>query len=299
MKKKVALHQIDTFTEKNFQGCSTSIILGAEKLKDDELSKIAMELGTHRLAFTYPSDKGDLRLRFFIKEGSEVKFCSSGALAALTVFGERGLLNMKKEQSYPVDIETRAGLIPHTLDMSKKPSFLIGFDVPNLNIVDCPIDIARISEELFLSKELFEKELKPQFETSRRILFLPVKSLESLAMLDFDPRLCRSFIRELNIYVLAFVSLETIDPESSLHVRSFSPLISDEEELFDGSLHGALGAYLHHNNKDFKNESIVTEQGDFLERPGRAMIQIKNFKTSFTSEVKGYATPLFSTELPL
>lgn len=297
--KKIALHQVDTFAAKNFEGCPVSLILGAERLSDEEVGKISRELGSLRQAYCYPSEKGDLRLRFFTGKGLEVKFCASGSLAALAVIGQKKLLGTKDGHCFPFDIETGAGVIPCHLDLKDQSHYAVTFDVPQIEFQYYDESYEAIAKALSLPIEIFDRELRPSFELSRHILILPVKNLESLASLEFDSKIAYPYARKNSLYLIAFVSLETIEKSHDAHVRAFSPLLDEEEDPFIGILHGVITAYLRHNKLVQAKPTYCTEQGHFLERPGLARSHLKGTNKAYSAQVIGTAIPLFETEIPI
>ena len=71
-------------------------------------------------------------------------------------------------------------------------------------------------------------------------------------------------------------TLETEDPESTVHVRAFAPALGITEDPATGSVAGALGAYLarHHIIAEEKLNRIQIEQGIEMGRPSLIQVEI-------------------------
>jgi trans-2,3-dihydro-3-hydroxyanthranilate isomerase len=72
-------------------------------------------------------------------------------------------------------------------------------------------------------------------------------------------------------------TFETEQPNSTVHVRMFAPLLGVPEDPATGSANGALGAYLvHHRAMEVTEPTthIVSEQGAEINRPSTLYIKV-------------------------
>lgn len=107
-----------------------------------------------------------------------------------------------------------------------------------------------------------------------------IRSLAEVQALDASKlntatlnQVCRDIGTEC---VMAF-ALETEQPEATVHVRMFAPLLGVPEDPATGSANGALGAYLIHHRAVPVTEPttyIVSEQGAEMDRPSMLYIKV-------------------------
>jgi trans-2,3-dihydro-3-hydroxyanthranilate isomerase len=111
-------------------------------------------------------------------------------------------------------------------------------------------------------------------------MMVPLRSLEEVQAVD--P--CRINVSALTRACEAagtdcvFVfSLETEQPEATVHVRLFAPMLGIPEDPATGSANGALGAYLVHYQAVPVIEpttSILSEQGSEMGRPSKIFVEV-------------------------
>lgn len=102
--KKLALWQIDAFTDKVFGGNPAAVCPLDKWLPDETLRKIAMENNLSETAFFVPKDDG-FHLRWFTP-ASEIDLCGHATLA--TAFAIFEFLDYKKDK---ISFETRSGIL--------------------------------------------------------------------------------------------------------------------------------------------------------------------------------------------
>ena len=111
-------------------------------------------------------------------------------------------------------------------------------------------------------------------------MMVPVRSLAEVQALDAGRlnaaalnRACRAVGTEC---VLVF-TFETEQPEATVHVRMFAPLLGVPEDPATGSANGALGAYLVHRRAvpvTGPTVHILSEQGAEIGRPSTLYVEV-------------------------
>ncbi|GAB5411755.1 MAG: hypothetical protein ChlgKO_08690 [Chlamydiales bacterium] len=286
-KRKLHIHQIDTFTDKAFQGCPASVIFGTEGMNDEELEIVANEMAPTNVAYVYPSKKGDFTLRFFTNNGEEIKFCVSSALAALTCVSGQGLFGVKKGKSYPFKIEAGGNLYPFHVEMKAKNTASITYDMKEIALETCNERLDQIALRLGLPTHLLDPNHAPLIEKNARHLYLPTPKLENLAEINLDAQFALPYLREKNLATISFISPETMESKHHAHARSWTPWLSHDEQSFLGAIPGGVAHFLNKCGWIKKEpKTLILEQGDFLGRPGRANIHIQ--KSSAQVQTSAY-----------
>ncbi len=111
-------------------------------------------------------------------------------------------------------------------------------------------------------------------------MMVPIRSLKEVQGLDAE-KLDLGGLKELCLSVsTGFVhvfSMETVDPEVTVHTRGFAHLLGVPEDPATGSANGALAAYLVKNEAVPRNESPVrmkSEQGLEMGRPSTIHMEV-------------------------
>jgi trans-2,3-dihydro-3-hydroxyanthranilate isomerase len=91
---------------------------------------------------------------------------------------------------------------------------------------------------------------------------------------------------ELGTACVHVFTMETEQPESTVHVRLFVPLLGVPQDPATGSVNGALGAYLVHHQAVPVTEPttyIVSEQGAEINRPSRLYAEVDSIGDKITA----------------
>lgn len=298
--RKLHIHQVDAFTKIPFKGCPSTVILGAEGLNDETLESIAKEMAPSNIAYLFPSEKSDFSLRFFTQEGEEINFCVSSALAALSAVSLYGPFGVKPGKSYPFKIESNGSVTPFHVELKRKNHAQITYDLPSINLASLNERADQIALRLGLPTHLLSSEHLPMVEARTGHLYLPTPSLEALAELDFDTKFALPYLREKNLSTVSFITPETFEKGNHAHIRSWAPWLSTDERSFLGATQGGIAYYLYKNSWIKKNpKTLVLEQGDFLDRPGRAKVHVQKEKEQAHAQIQTDTYHLYDSILEL
>lgn len=111
-------------------------------------------------------------------------------------------------------------------------------------------------------------------------MMVPVLSLaeiQGLTVAGLDVRALNQACREAGTECVLVFTLETSDPETSVHVRLFAPLLGVPEDPATGSANGALGAYLvRHQAVPIAEGTthITSRQGMEMDRPSLLYVEV-------------------------
>ena len=250
------LYKVSAFTKGDEGGNKAGVYLNADTLTDDQMQKIAKDLGYSETAFVFKSDVADFKVRFFTPF-MEVDLCGHATLATFFV-----LKTLNKISIGTYTQETKAGIlkIRSELDLIylelKAPLF---YDMIDIKSIDA-----------CFSSISYHENLKPCIvSTGLKEIFVPVKNKHILDQLipNFEK------IKEISaIYDVIGIHVFALDDDIDAYGRNFAPIVGIDEESATGTSNGALACYL---NKLYQDKShYILRQGYSMELPSQIHVDI-------------------------
>lgn len=297
--KKVGIKQIDAFTITPYEGNPACVINDASELNEKQMQKIAREMNVSETAFVLPAsvEEADLQIRWFTPT-NEVPLCGHATIAAFHSLAEDGLYGMIKPGKYNYHIQTKSGILP--VEVSKEEDKIdVNFGLampPRLErFSQYKLDIVRILN-LNLS------DLEPRLLIMRsNYLYVPIRRLHVVYNMRPNFFALTNFLNQRNINGICVFTQETIDRDSSVHLRFFAPNEGISEDPVTGSAHGPLAIYMIENGLLNVTDGFVNykaEQGDSIDRKGRVYVHVyaKNGEP-ISVKISGNAVTIFSTNI--
>jgi trans-2,3-dihydro-3-hydroxyanthranilate isomerase len=249
--KRLNIFQIDAFTDKPFEG-NPAAVIKTDDLSDSEMHQIASEMNLSETAFISSSEIADYRLRW-MTPSVEVDLCGHATIASLHFLKETGEL---KENS-AVRFETRSGIIKCCTEK----------DFYYMEIPPFTFSVSNQDSELLELLSISEEDITGDiFLLNTGYLYIQVKTLSILKAVKPDFSKLKLYLVEREPKAVVVFTLETIDPESSAHLRFFDPAEGINEDPVTGSANGPLIKILTETGQLNKStDSVQLEQGDFLE----------------------------------
>lgn len=293
------IHHVDSFTNKIFGGNPTVTVLEADTLTDNEMRQIANEMNLSETGFVLQSNVADFRLRFFTPPGDEIKFCGHATVGALYSIAYEGLYNCKKEGKTHYKVETNAGILTMSIDLSnpENPQFI--FDAPPINLVKAPYHLDEVLNALEIPRDLIDETKPLMLEKTNNYLYFTAKDLEALGKITPNMPQAINFAKKDKIVVYCALTQETFEKDYHIHTRGFAPLVGVPEDPFTGSMQGGAAAYAVENKLVAKDSSwIHSEQGHFMKRPGFVKMEVISHNP-FHVKLHAEAVHVFSSKLTL
>lgn len=263
MKKPIKVFQIDSFTTNAFEGNPAGVVMD-DSLTADEMQKIAREMNLSETAFLQKSDKADYSLRWFTPT-VEVDLCGHATIASIHYLKEMNLL----ENNSDLTFDTRSGVL-----QCRREDDLYLMQIPVPELEDYEDNKKEILDALNITDYSSTKDY-PFVITNDGILYININSYSNLKKLkpDFDKvfKLSENFSE---IKVITVYSIETIEENSSAHLRFFAPYYGINEDPVTGSANGPLLMVMRHLGiiEDSDDEFVTFEQGDIIGRKGRVKV---------------------------
>jgi PhzF family phenazine biosynthesis protein len=257
---------VDAFTEEPMAGNPAGVLPDATGLTDDQMGAIAAELSASETAFVTPGEGADRRLRYFTPE-REVDLCGHATVAAFASLYGRAVISAG---TYAV--ETAVGVLD--VDVDPDGTVWLTQSPPDLRTVDVDIDrvAAALDLETHALTEVGEDLPIGRASTGLPFLVVPVGYFEQLSSVDPDLEAIAALCEETDTEGLYACTFDTLSAESTLHGRAFAPLAGIPEDPVTGTASGAVGAYLRSRGALDRADPLVFEQGNFLGRPGRVLV---------------------------
>ena len=295
----VRLHQIDSFTDRQFGGNPTAVVEEGRLLNDAQMKQIAREMNLSESTFILPSNEADFRLRFFTPPGDEITFCGHATVGALKVICREQLMGCRYGEQNTLSLQTNAGLLQVDVEAVNKDQCRLSFDVPKIDMVTAPYDLNDVLQALGVPKAIVNCDTPLMLERTNNYVFFQVNTLKELGSFELDVRGAIDFAQKDRIIVFCALTMESFDDNNHVHSRGFAPLVGVPEDPFTGSMQGGIVGYLVDNDLiDNSMNMIGSEQGHFIDRPGQVYVEINRFP-SLSARLHADAVHVFTTELSL
>lgn len=278
--KEIAVHQVDAFAETVFGGNPAGVVSNANSLTDAEMQNIAREMNLSETAFVLePTVEGaDLKLRYFTPS-QEVSFCGHATVGALFQLAALDMFDLGKQGESAVNVETGAGVLPARVTNEDNVS-KVTFGAPSVDMIPYRLQGNAFAEAFGVPSELVRFDGTVLLDKNLNYLYVPTTSLRMLGEQAFDFGRIREQFGKENIVVFGLFTDETVNDEADIHARGLAPNVGIDEDPFTGSMQAGLVAAAKQNGYiDAGKEHIVTEQGNFIGRPGKAEV-IHNITTN-------------------
>ncbi|MCQ4210269.1 PhzF family phenazine biosynthesis protein [Streptomyces longispororuber] len=264
-------------------GNPAGIVLDASALSDDDMLKIAADLGYSESAFVTPPPAGGDRaytVRYFSPK-AEVPFCGHATVATAVALAERDgtgdYLFHTPAGEVPVTVEDADGTLRATLTSV----------APHVEEV-ADADLAEALEALRWPAADLDPALPPRIGyAGARHLVLAAATRERLADLSYDFDRLLALMRRLDLTTVQLVWREA---DFTFHVRDPFPVGGVVEDPATGAAAAAFGAYLRELGLVPAEAVITLHQGADMGRPGTLTVTLREGDARV--RVSGTAVPI-------
>lgn len=262
----VEVYTLSSFVKTENGGNPAGVVLNGEGFSENQMQKIAAEVGFSETAFVSKSTKADFKVRFFTPNG-EVDLCGHATIAVFSLMAQKGIITKGIYTQ-----ETKAGIL--NVEIRDKNIVMMNQTCPEYYDI---IDKKEIAQSLNISEDEIVSELPIQVvSTGVKDIFVPIKGLETLKNIKPDFNQIEELSRKYDVTGYHMFTLET-ENNSTAHCRNFAPLYDIPEESATGTSNGALSCYLYKYDKikDDNLENLVFEQGYSMNKPSEILVQLR------------------------
>ena len=253
--KKLAMVQVDVFTDRALEGNSLAVFLDGRGLSTETMQAIAREMNLSETTFVLPGEaaaerEGGVRVRIFTVE-EELPFAGHPTLGtAFVLRGQSGAAEVRlalNVGTLPVRFEERPGQAVFGEMTQKNPEF------------GSTHDRAQVAGVLGIEAS----DLDPNFpiqtvSTGVPFTVAPIAKLSRLQKLRIDVSRALDYLSNTGGKFFYFVCRETVDPKAQLHARM---IFYNGEDPATGSAAGCCAAWAVAHRVAKSDERILIEQG--------------------------------------
>ncbi len=258
---------VDAFSARPFAGNGCAVVYEAAHLPDETCADFVRETGLVECTFLGPSDKADLRVRYFMAT-RELPFAGHPTIATVASLVDRGLA-----EPGALTIETGAGVIgveiggderaPWITMTQNRPEF--GPEVPP----DLVADIYGLGLDDIVG-------IPRVVSTGVPFCVTVLRDKDAQARARLDPHALARFrdalpVPDSDVMEPYLVTLGGVTDDGDTFARLLLAPPLPGEDPFTGSATGSMAAYLWSEGL-LDADRFVAEQGHWMGRPGQARV---------------------------
>lgn len=296
--KSITVHHFDAFSNQPNKGNPAGVVLNGDDLTDEEMQKIAYEVGFNETSFSVKSEIADLKIRFFTP-GHEMDLCGHATMATIFALKTKSLLGDKSQ----LTIETKAGILPISIQTSDENELLITMKQATPKFEQFTGSKAKLAQSIGLEETDLHETLPILYgSTGIWTLLIPIKELKAFEKMKPNTKDFPTILKEMPKASVHPFCMETFDPQATMHARHFSsPYSGTIEDAVTGTASGVMGAY--YGKYIMKNEydslHLIVEQGQEIGKDGRVFVKASKNNESFDIEITGNAVHVRDFEVLL
>jgi trans-2,3-dihydro-3-hydroxyanthranilate isomerase len=277
--RKHTFFQLDVFTDTPLAGNPLAVFPDGGGFDDATMQAIAREMNLSETAFVSDSSRATQRVRFFTP-AAEIPLAGHPTIGTWWLLAELGALDLPDNDTVRLTQETGAGVLPVDIHLEEGAPVEVAMMQPLPDFGPFVEDRERLGAVLGGDAGTISEEPAPQVVgTALPQLMVPIASLQTLQRLPSGGTgaSLAALLREFGTDCAMCYTVDTIDPDATVHCRMFAPGLGVPEDPATGSAAGALASYLAwhgivppHNGI----ASVVVEQGLEINRPSRIHAEI-------------------------
>jgi PhzF family phenazine biosynthesis protein len=252
------------FTDTPEGGNPAGVVLDAQAMSEDEMQRIAVDVGFSETAFLAPRADGELDVRYFSPE-KEIAFCGHATIASAVALAER-------QGAGPLVFHTLEGPVPvHTRGDGGAITATLTSVTPYVEEAPPELLETALAALRWDAGEL-DPALPPRIAYAGvRHLVLGAATRERLAALDYDFDALKQAMLAHDLTTLSLVHRAS---EDTFDARDPFPVGGVVEDPATGAAAAAFGAYLRELGLVAPPATVTIRQGDDMGRPSRLTVDI-------------------------
>lgn len=259
---KITAAYYEAFSNIPGKGNPAGVVFDGDYLTEDQMQKIAKEVGFNETAFLLKSHKADIRLRYFTP-GHEMNLCGHGTVAS--IYGQMKRCQMASSKE--LRIETLAGILNVHYDHEREE---IRMEQSPAKFEEFHGDLEKLAASIGLKREDIDTRFPAVYGSSGIwTLLLPIKKLEAFLRMKPDNVRFKEILTQIPRASVHPICLETFDDLCTMHGRHFSsPYSGTIEDPVTGTASGVMGAYYITYINPADQAEILIEQGNEIGKKG-------------------------------
>lgn len=263
-------HLLDVFTTEPFGGNPLAVFPQADEIDPALMQKLANELNLSETVFILPPQDAahTYRLRIFTP-GMELPMAGHPTIGTGSLLAHLGMVPLDTD---PVAMTVEEGVGPIPLTLYPGDPVRVAMRQPLPTFGDTITDREHTAALLSLTADDLADELPIQtVSTGVPFVYVPLRTLDAAQRIQFREDIWQQSPIFNGKHIYTF-TLETSQPDATVHSRMFAPAMKISEDPATGAACGPLGAYL--VTYGLQDGIIRNEQGVEMGRPSRIDIHI-------------------------
>lgn len=277
MEKECVL--LDVFTKTPFSGNQLAVFFDSDGLETQQMQKLAKEINYSETTFISKSHDrdADYNIRIFTPR-QEMPFAGHPTLG--TAYSLLNIFDSSVKGSEKVRLRTQVGIIP----LEKRGENIWMRQIEPI-FYDVLSDRESAAQMIGLDTEDISDDLPiEEVSTGNTFAIIPVKTLSAMNRAMGHTDWMEQFFSGRKSKAPYLFSLETENPEASVHTRMFGAHYGITEDAATGSAAGPLVGYLLKHKVFGKRFEVINEQGVEMGRP--SMIHLKGEEKNGSASVE-------------
>jgi len=263
--------QIDAFTDVPLAGNPCAVVFNSETLDDSAMLAITREMNLAETAFVRRSGPDGFAARYFTP-AIEIPFAGHPTIATafalvyaglLPLTGDLTILNLSLNIGpIRVEIQSAEGQVRQIVMTQQKPAFLATYDAGRvLPLFGLPADAALPGFPI------------QTVSTGTPQLMVPLRKLDDLRQAQMDVSAYIAFRAQADFFSPHLFCLAGATSAGQTFARHLDAPPDLPEDPFTGSATGGMAAYLWRHGL-LEKPHFTAEQGHWMDRPGRANVEV-------------------------
>lgn len=266
MTNTLPFYWVDAFTDQLFGGNPCAVVLDADRLSEQQMQQLALEMGLSETAFVMNSTQGDFAARYFTP-GGEIPLAGHPTISCVSVLLATGRLTAGES----ISLELPAGLIKVSTTADELPLIIMEQCPPTFMAIHDKREIASL---LGLTEDDLIANVPIQtVSTGTPQLMVAVKDVACVEKAAIDIASYRRYRDSSDHSSVHVFCPSGYSAEGATFARHFSVPPDPIEDPFTGSATGGMAAFAVKYGL-VTQRSFIAEQGHGLGRPGKAWVDV-------------------------
>ena len=265
---------VDVFAPHPLAGNQLAVFQAPADLPVAVMQRLTRELNHSETTFLQPATipGADLRVRIFIPtlpDAVEIPFAGHPLLGSAVVTA------MDRTEPSTVRLQTGVGVVPVTVAPAGPGCWDARMVQPLPRLVRTVTERTKLAEALGLAAADLAPALPVEaVDNGMQTVIIPLTSLDAVRRSVPNMPALRELLGRDGLCTLVFAP-GGMEPGAHVTCRVFSPFDLVSEDPATGSANGPLGEYMVRHGLARSGETIRSEQGDAVGRPGRLALVVE------------------------
>ena len=268
--KTIQAQIVNGFVTGGIGGNPAGVVLDADELSENEMLRIAANIGLSETAFVSSSDTEGFKLDFFTPN-RRIAHCGHATIATFSYLAELGRISEGETSKETVDGPRRISIKNGAAYMEQlAPQYRMPGDWAKDDV-----RMADFIQSLGITESDLDSSIGPILvNTGNSFIVVGVKDGASLRNLKPDFDLISVISEKLDLIGYYVFTTDSNATDKDATTRMFAPRYAIEEESATGMAAGPLACVLH-DHLHIEKDTFLLEQGRFMEPASPSLITVE------------------------